>query len=165
MHRFCSPLLVCLACCLVLTGCAQDLTADELAFRLLNLYPQLPPCSQFVKDGEAYTAGYLSPEDFALLYTGESTRLSEWDKIEDFRLVLSDSTTFFELHVICAKTASDTDEIAKLLKRRADLLALHNKGEEDLPAREPLIFVSGRYAILVATDDNEAAARLLERLF
>ena len=30
----------------------KDYGADGLAFRLLNLYDSLPPCSQFIKNGE-----------------------------------------------------------------------------------------------------------------
>ena len=42
----------------------KDYGADGLAFRLLNLYDSLPPCSQFIKNGEEYSPGYISPEDF-----------------------------------------------------------------------------------------------------
>ena len=71
---------------------------------------------------------------------------------------------FFEIHVICAKTTDQADEIAKLLDRRARLLSLHNKLNDDYPAVDPLVYVSGRYAILVATADNESARRLLDKL-
>jgi len=157
-------LLILLTIVLLLGSCTSEMTADGLAYKLLNLYPALPPCSQYVKNGEEYEAGYLSPEDFAYLYTGEATRLPEWDTIEDFRLILSDTTAFFEIHVIRTTTADQADEIAKLLDRRARLLSLHNKLNEDYQAEDPLVYVSGRYAILVATPDNESARRLLEKL-
>ena len=153
-----------LAVSLLLAGCSPNLTADALAFKLLNLYPTLPPCSQYVKNGEKYEAGYLSPEDFSFLYTGESTRLPEWDTIQDFRLILSNSTDFFEIHVIRTATADQADEIVKLLNRRARLLSLHNKLNEDYPAEDPLVYVSGRYAVLIATPDNESAKRLLNKI-
>ena len=157
-------LLFLLTVILLLGSCSSELTADGLAFRLLNLYPSLPPCSQYIKHGEKYEVGYLSPEDFAYLYTGESVKLPEWNTIEDFRLILSDTTAFFEIHVIRAKTTDQADEIAKLLDRRARLLSLHNKLNDDYPAEDPLVYVSGRYAILVATADNESARRLLDKL-
>ncbi len=149
---------------ILFSSCSEKPTVDNLAFRLLNLYPSIPPCSQYIKNGEPYTTGYLSPEDFAFLYTGQKNHLPEWDWIEEFRLILSDSTTFFEIHIIKTKTASDIDEIAKLLNRRAQLLLLHNKTEEDFRVEEPLVYITGRYAILVATDDNESAYRLLKKL-
>ena len=46
---------------LLLSGCSSEMKADGLAFRLLNLYPSIPPCSQYVKHGERYEPGYLSP--------------------------------------------------------------------------------------------------------
>ncbi len=150
---------------LILPGCGKaGLSADDLAFRLLNLYPALPPCSQYVKNADPYSAGYLSPEDFAYFYTGERTRLPEWDLIGEFRLILSDSTEFFEIHILKSVNATDVDEIKKLLDRRERLLLLYNKEEGDYPAKRPVVFTKGRYAVLLATDDNESALRLLERL-
>ncbi len=155
-------LLVCI--CLFLGGCVKSITADDLAFRLLNLYPSLPPCSQYIKNGAKYEAGYLSSEDFSFLYTGVSEHLAEWDTIEDFRLILSDTTDIFEIHVIRTATADQADEIAKLLARRARLISLHNKMNEDYPGVEPVVEIHGRYALLLATYDNEAASRLLKKL-
>lgn len=164
MKNICRITLMLFAFCILLTGCSANMTADDMAFKLLNLYPSLPPTTQYVKNGRKYEVGYLSPEQFGYLYTGETVRLPEWDKIEDFRLILSDATAFFEIHVIRTKTASDADEVAKLLHRRARLLTLHNKMNEDYPAEDPLVYVNGRYAVLIATYDNEAARRLLEKL-
>lgn len=164
MKAHCHIFLALLTLMLLLNGCSSKMTADGLAFRLLNQYPSIPPCSQYVKHGERYEPGYLSPEDFAYLYTGEAVRLPEWDTIEDFRLILSDTTAFFEIHVIRTKTTDQADEIAKLLDRRAKLLSLHNKLNDDYPAEDPLVYISGRYAILVATADNESARRLLDKL-
>ena len=157
-------LIVALLMVSLLTSCGLEPSADELAFRILNLYDSLPPCSQYVKDGELYTAGYLSPEQFAYLYTGERFKLPEWDMIEELRLVLSDTTTPFELHIIKLKTASDSDEIAKLLQRRADLLTYHNKTEEDFHTDEPLVLVHGRYVFLLVTYDNAAAELLIKQI-
>ncbi len=164
MKRKLLPVIFVVLILLVQTSCGRRYTADEVAFRLLNLYPTLPPSSQYVKNGEKYGAGYISEEDFGYLYTGEKTILPEWDMIDDFRIILSDATTAFEIHVIRVMTASDTEEIAKLLRRRAELLTLHNKIEEDYLAEEPLVYVSGHYAILVVTSDNEAALRLLKKM-
>ncbi len=153
---------------LLLCGCAwpggKSHTADDLAFRLLNLYPSLPPCSQYIKNGEPYSPGYLSPEDFSYLYTGEKVRLPEWDRIEEFRIILSDSTEFFEIHVLKTVTASDADEVGKLLSRRAEMLKIYGKENVGFPIKEPLLFQKDRFVLLIATCDNEAAARLLDRL-
>ena len=147
-----------------LLGCSKQATADSVAYRLLNLYPYLPRCSQYVKDGEPFTSGYLSPEDFFYLYTGRREVLPEWDKIEAFRLILTDTIDFFEIHVIEAMTASDADEIAALLERRAALLSSCSRAGSDYPTWDPFVCRRGRFAVLVATDDNEAARRLLDRI-
>jgi len=148
----------------LLASCGKPPSSDEIAYRLLKLYPSLPVTSQFIKDGEPYHAGYISPASFGYLYTGNESAIPEWDMIEEFRLVLSDSTELFELHVIRAKSASDVDEIAKLLRRRADMLIYHSTTEEDYPIPEPLIYCKGFYAILVVTHDNDAAKLLLKQL-
>ena len=157
-------ILIIVTIALLATSCNTQLSADDLALRILNLYPSLPPCSQYVKDGEPYSTGYISAEDFSYLYIGERSKLPEWDMIEEFRLILSDSTYPFEIHVIRLKTASDCDEIAKLLTRRAELLSFHNKTEEDYPAEEPLVITKGHYVFLLATYDNAAAKMLIDKL-
>lgn len=156
---------ICLVLCLlVLSGCGKERSVDELAGHLMNVYPSLPPCSEYIKNGEPYTEGYLSPEDFSYLYVGEKERLPEWDLIEEFRIVLSDTTVPFELHIIKVISATDTDEIAKLLSRRAELIRLHNKTEGDYLAYEPYLYTDGRYAILLVTEDNDIAKAVLKRL-
>ncbi len=142
----------------------EGISADEIAFKLLNLYTDVPSCTQYIKYAEKYTSGYISPEDFSFLYTGKKTRLPEWDLIEEFRIIVSDSTDFFEIHVIKTNNATDTDELSKLLGRRKSLLELYNKEDGDFPAKTPEIFTSGRYVVFLATYDNESAIRLLKKL-
>ena len=157
-------ILVILSGLLLFSSCREALSPDDLAFRILNLFPSPPPCSQYIKDGEPYTAGYLSPQDFSLLYTGKEEQLPEWDLLRDFRLILSDSLTFFEIHILRTVSVSDAPEVAKLLERRAALIRLHNKTDTFFPASEPVVFVHDCFAVLVATDDNESVIRLLEKL-
>lgn len=141
----------------------KDYGADGLAFRLLNLYDSLPPCSQFIKNGEEYSPGYISPEDFSFLYTGKREKLPEWDLIDSFRLIISDSTEFFEIHVIKVRNSTDAEQIVKLAERRQAMLELHNKEDGDFPAKHADIFARGRYIVLLATYDNESAIRMLKR--
>ena len=164
MKPFVCIIALLLSAILLLSSCKGGLTPDDMAFRLLNLYPDIPPCSQYIKNSEPYQPGYLSEEDFAYLYVGEKVKLPEWDMIDSFRLILSDSTEFFEIHIIRTVTTSDAEEIAKLLRRRAKLLTYHNKVEEDFQAEEPLVYISGKYAVLIATQDNASAERLLHKL-
>lgn len=163
MKRFFSA--VCFLLCLfLLNGCGKERATGDLAEHLLNVYPTLPPYSIYVKNGTPYEEGYLSPEDFSYLYVGEKERLPEWDLIEEFSIVLSDTTVPLELHILKARSATDTDEIAKLLSRRAELIRLHNKTEGDYLAYEPYLYVNGRYAILLVTEDNDIALAVLKRL-
>ncbi len=148
-----------------LSSCSPSFPpSDDIAFKLLEAVGDMPPCSQFVKDGEIYKSGYISPEDFAYLYTGEKTMLPEWELIDDFRLILSDSTDFFEIHVIRTVDCTVTDEVVKLLEKRKRLLLLHIKEEGDYPIKEPCLFVSGRYAVLLATERNEELVKVLKKL-
>lgn len=150
---------------LLLPSCGRkDPGTDGLAFRLLNMYDSLPPCSQFIKNGEKYSSGYISPEDFSFLYTGKNEKLPEWELIDSFRLIISDSTEFFEIHVIKVRNSTDSERIVKLAERRQEMLELHNKEEGDFPAKHADVFARGRYVVLLATYDNESALRLLRRL-
>lgn len=146
------------------SSCAQSPSADTVAYKLLNLYSSIPPCSQYIKNGEEDSYGYITPEEFSYLYTGRRERLPEWDIIEDFRLILSDSDSPFELHVIRAVSSSDTNEIQKLLESRAELIRYHNKTEISYKTYEPSVFIYGRYAVLAVTEDNEAVKLMLKKI-
>ncbi len=150
-------------CAVTLSSCRGNPSADTVAFRLLKLY-NVPPSSQYIKDGVEGEYGYISPEDFTFLYTGEKEKLPEWELIEDFRIVLSDSQEPFELHVIRVRSSSDTEEIAKLLRKRAAMIRYHNKTEESYRIYEPTVFVRSRYVILAVTPDNNAVKLMLKRL-
>ncbi len=152
-----------IACTLLLSSCRGTPSADTVAFRLLELY-DVPPSSQYVKNGTEGEYGYISPEDFTFLYTGEKEKLPEWELIEDFRIVLSDSSEPFELHVIRVRSSSEVEEIAKLLRKRAALIRYHNKTEESYRVYEPTVFVRGKYVILAVTPDNNAVKLMLKSL-
>lgn len=155
--------LLVLLCAIFLSSCRGAPSTDTLAHRLLELY-DVPPSSQYVKNGVEGEYGYISPEDFTFLYTGEKEKLPEWELIEDFRIILSDSREPFELHVIRVRSSSDTEEIAKLLRKRADMIRYHNKTEDSFLVYEPTVFVRSRYVILAVTPDNNAVKLMLKRL-
>ncbi len=150
-------------CALLFSSCRGSPSVDTVADRLLSLY-NVPPSSQYIKNGTEGEYGYISPEDFTLLYTGEKEKLPEWELIEDFRIILSDSSKPFELHVIRVRSSSDVEEIAKLLRKRADMIRYHNKTEESFRVYEPTVFVRSRYVILAVTPDNNAVKLMLKRL-
>ncbi len=152
-----------LLCAVFLTSCGGNPNADTVAFRLLDLY-DVPPSSQYVKNGAEGEYGYISPEDFTFLYTGEKEKLPEWELIEDFRIILSDSKEPFELHVIRVYSSSEVEEVAKLLRKRAAMIRYHNKTEDSFLVYEPTVFVRGRYAVLAVTPDNNAVKLMLKRL-
>ncbi len=152
-----------IACTLLFSSCRGTPSADTVALRLLDLY-DVPPSSQYLKNGTEGEYGYISPEDFTFLYTGEKEKLPEWELIEDFRIVLSDSSEPFELHVIRVRSSSEVDEIAKLLRKRAALIRYHNKTEDSYRVYEPTVFVRGRYVVLAVTPDNNAVKLMLKSL-
>ncbi len=142
----------------------SSLSADDLAYRLLNLYPDIPPCTQYIKNGDEYSTGYISSDDFTFLYLGEKVCLPEWDLIDSFRLIMSNSTEFFEIHIIKLKNSTDSEEVAKLLNRRKRLIGLYIAEDPDFPARAPELFIRGKYLVLLATYDNQSALKLLNKL-
>ena len=94
----------------------------------------------------------------------EKEKLPEWELIEDFRIILSNSTEPFELHVIRVRSSSEVDEIAKLLRKRAAMITYHNKTEESFLVYEPTVFVRGKYVVLAVTHDNNAVKLMLKNL-
>jgi hypothetical protein len=82
-----------------LCSCRGNPSVDTVAHRLLALY-DIPPSTTYVKYETEGEYGFISPEDFIGLYTGEKEKLPEWELIVDFQIVLSNSTEPFELHVL-----------------------------------------------------------------
>ncbi len=156
-------ILIILLLCLILCSCTKPPTADDITLRALELY-KIPPVSQYVKTENESSDGYISPEDFSYLYTGEKEYLPEWELISDFRIVMSKSSSPFELHVIRLFSSTDAEEIAKVLQKRADMIKYHNKTELDYLTYDPEVIVKGRYVILAVTEDNEAVKLLLKRI-
>ena len=148
---------------LSLSSCRGNPSVDTVMDRLVSLY-DIPPSSQYVKNGIEGEHGYISPEDFTYLYTGQKEKLPEWELIDDFRIVLSDTTEPFELHVIRVRSSSEVDEIAKLLRKRAAMISYHNKTEESFRIYEPTVFVRGNYVVLAVTPDNNAVKLMLKSL-
>lgn len=149
--------------CLILCSCGKGLSADDVALKALELY-SLPPITQYIKTENEGSNGYISPENFAFLYTGEHEYLPEWELISDFRIVMSRSSSPFELHVIRLFSSTDAEEIAKILQKRADMIKYHNKTETSYLTYDPEVIVKGRYVILAVTEDNEAVKLLLRQL-
>jgi hypothetical protein len=150
--------------CFQTVSCAYSPSVRDVATRLFELYPSSPPCSRYFKYSSDEPFGQISREDFFFLYTGERKRLPEWDIIDDFYLILSDTPSSFELHVIRVYSSSDIDEVKKLLDKRAELIRYHNKTEVSYPAYEPDVFVRGRYVILAVTPDNHAVKLMMKKL-
>ena len=157
-------IFMCFALAFSLFSCSSNPSVSTLCHHLIKLYPSAPPCSQYVKNCVENEYGYISAEDFFYLYTGRAQMLPEWELIEDFQLILSDTDKPFELHVILAVSSSDIDEIVKLLNKRAELIRYHNKTESSYLSCEPSVFVHGRYAVLAGTEDNNAVKLLLKDL-
>ena len=147
-----------------LTGCTYTPDVSTVAYRLYSLYPSAPPCSRYYKNASGSPYGHISPEDLFFLYVGARKVIAEWDVIEDFYVILSDTPSSFELHVFRAVSAADVDELEKLLSKRAELIRYHNATEAFYPAFEPDVFVRGRYAVLAVTPDNEAVRLMLKEL-
>ena len=56
------------------------------------------------------------------------------------------------------------DELKKLLTRRLELLQYHNRFDEDFPVKQPEISAEGNFVVLLSTNDNSSAVRLLKKL-
>lgn len=157
-------LSTCISAFLFLFSCSYAPPVEKVAYQLFELYPSAPPCSRYFKNASDSPYGHISSDDFFFLYTGERKTIPEWNIIDDFYLILSDTPSSFEIHVIRAVSSSDIDEVKKLLEKRADLIRYHNKTETSYPAYEPSVFVRGRYAVLAVTPDNEGVKLMIKEL-
>ncbi len=139
-------------------------SADDVAYKLLSAYDDLPQCSQYVKNEKEFAKGYISEESFNNMYTGNQIELSEWDMIDQFRLVVSDSSNLFEIHVIKAVNISDTEIIKKLVEKRAALIENFRKTASGyFTANKADVYVKGKFVFLLVTPDNEKAIKIINK--
>ena len=136
---------------------------------LSALYPDMPASDSVYLSGKAEgESGFLSETDACFIYTGVYGELPEWSLIDSYAVHLPDRPQVYEIHIIKVKNETDTETVCKMMCHRADLLhkyflAQTDGGDYDYSRYKAEIYTKGGYVFLLATPDNEAAKKHIEK--
>ena len=111
----------------------------------------------------------LSAEKFGFLYSGKIEAPSCISRIAGYAVRLSLDGNGCEVHIVECVNPSDSDEVCAMLLERVERLQsaeiLQYAPESyEMYFRGAEVYAKGRYAILLATPDNEAAKDVIKRL-
>ena len=111
----------------------------------------------------------LDEDNFGRLYSGKFAPPVCIDRINDYTVRLPVDDSGYEIHIIECLNRSDVGEVADMLRQRTEKIQ-NSEILEYAPEnfekyfRGATVLTYGRYAVLLATPDNEAAEKLLKKL-
>lgn len=92
----------------------------------------------------------------------------ELELLSDYAIFLAAGTKTYEVSVIKAEKAEDTDKLLDLIERRKKTLAAGDKGmydpDFDAKLESSLLYKDGNFVIFLLTPDNDAAKAEIEKL-
>ena len=156
MKRFLAVLLL----TLLLGGChGREPTATDLLAKLLTM-PDAPTVEIYFSEAMPDEAGYLSKEDVALLYNGQSpARLSD-----GYSIALGKDDRIYEIHLYHALDLDKAEIIESYLRTRQTILASRDNYfyDPDTIAPGAVIWRQGKWVCLLVTDHNDLAREILQ---
>lgn len=149
----------------ILCACSQQPGAEELIVNITEAeQDSIPETFITYLSGAAQGEHYLTDENMALLYPdGMDIR----KLCEDYAIFIGCTQTPYEIHLLHARAQSDIAELLGGLYARRDMLCLRKNETFSDEYRDAVdgarVYSSGRYAILIVTNDNDATAATIDR--
>ena len=119
---------------------------------------------------EVYTAsnGNLDAFTMSIWVGGIFSECAEFSLLRDYAIFVSAGTTTYEVAALKTDSAENAEKLVQLLERRKESIANGQKGMYDpyfeSRMRNSKIITDGEYAILIITDDNDAAIKAINKL-
>ena len=114
------------------------------------------------------SSGTLDTYSMSLWADGLFSECAEFSLLTDYAIYVSAGTTIYELAVFKTASADNTVKLVDLLERRKENLANGQKGMYDPYFESRIsnskIITDGEYAMLIITDDNNAAIEAINNL-
>ncbi len=119
---------------------------------------------------EEYIKGQDSFDSYDMSMWADSLfeECEEFGLLDDYALCYSGDNTTYEITVLKAKKADDTNQLVSLLERRKETLSGGNKAAYDPDFNRLMsdsrILVEDKFVILLITPDNDGAIEAIENL-
>ncbi len=145
---------------LVSCGQGRGLSPSAIFARFSSAYP-LPAGKLYDSAASVGDAAYLPPRLFETLYLQEAEDARE--DIDALVLYLAATREVWcELGIFLCADRSSAKEVAALVARR--IREVERMQREYLLSGEAVLFIRGRYVILLALPDNEKGRRIIEKM-
>ena len=171
-----SSFLAVITILLLLTSCNPTIvqpsgyTARELLTAITAELGATPPTrGVFAHGAQQGNREYLNARLSGLLYYGQAgAKIHEFDLLADYAIHLSTDQSGFEIHVFKLMCISDRAQVSKILQRRIYLLQsrevhIFNPSGYETHIASATVHISGNFVVLLVTNDNQTAIRVIER--
>ena len=161
---------------LLFTSCNPTIVAPSGigARELLNAITEelgvaLPSRGVFYHGVQQGNREHLNARLTGLLYYGRTgAKIHEFDLLADYAIQLSSDQSGFEIHVFKLMCISDRAQVSKILQRRITLLQsrevhIFNPSGYETYIAGATVHISGNFVVLLVTNDNQSAIRVIER--
>jgi len=143
---------------------ATDIMADTLSS--LGDVTEIPSGIVYFYGAEPYSSAMLSGAQAGYMYYGKYEQNDKFALLDDYAVRISDRPEMFEIHILKAKNRSDAIVLKEMLESRLRILKSGNLEAYDYHISHDLIgsaeiFIKGKYAVMLITEDNGAAKKAL----
>ncbi len=156
-------LLVCLIACNNNSSFREGITCEDILTTIIDATKH-PDADKIYKK----TENNLDSNSFSLWVDGIFQESEEFEFISDYAIFVSAGTTTYEVAVLKTDSCNSVELIKELYERRKETLSLGDKGMYDPEFETRLsnskIKIVGEFALLIITDDNDAALDAIEKL-
>ena len=166
MKKLTSFLSLLLALTLLLCSCGakglpDDLSCKEITDKIVAAGSNVPPAQNYYVTSE----NNLDSMFFSITITGMFEESPDFDKIDDYAMYICDGNHTYEVDVLRAKTEEDAQVLCEDLKARMTLLGGGDKAmydpDFDNMMSNAKVFCEGKFAVLLITEDNDAAQEII----
>lgn len=153
---------------LTLSSCAAaaSRTTTDIMANAVSALETVPFGTVYFCGAERYSSGELAPALAGYMYYGKYEINASFSLLEDYAIRLSDRTEMCEIHILKAKSRSDTAVLMEMLESRLRILSGSDLESYDYRISHDLIgsaelFSKGNYAIMLITSDNAAVKKAI----
>ena len=150
-----------IACAACSSGSAQ---ATDLLYAVMGGMAEQPAGHVDFSEADENSDGYADGEKLAKLY--DNMKLD--GIFLSYALLLPEDDSIYEIHIYRARSEAKALQIEKILYRRVDMLQksdvyLYNEENYESVISRARVIRRGIYAILLMTDDNSKAAKIIDK--
>lgn len=142
---------------------SSDITCEQILNAASAAVGQYQNTTTYIKN-----KNNLDTHAMSLWADGIFEECAEYDLLSDYAICYSNDNTTYEISVLKADTPENAQELLSVLNRRKQTMADGTKAAYDpdfeILVKNSRIFTDGDFAILLITQDNNAAVDAIQNL-